>query len=218
MPTRRRAPDRRSPRVEKPAPAAVPLTAVISTASIRAKRRDRAVQVVRDALDECGPRSGAAAKDFRSPPAQKKRPVSGEHDDLRRVGVAAPGGSASSRVMVSFMPLAASGRLRVMRVMAPDCSNLMRLVFGHTWTLASRLQRFDSPPASLFTCVWQSVPHDGANPPRLSRSSANSTSSNRRSHRPSTVCRRFPGWSGPRRTNSTPSTSIRRAAIWRPDA
>ena len=59
--------------IEKPAPAAVPLTAVISTASIREKLEIARCRSSATPLT-CNPRSGAAANDFRSPPAQKKRP------------------------------------------------------------------------------------------------------------------------------------------------
>src|ERR1700752_4593943 len=109
---------------ENPAPAATPLTEVIRTASIRAnveiaRCRSSATPLMK------GPRVSAAANDLRSPPAQKNRP-----DPVRTTTFVASvsqrlAASASSRVMVSFMPFAASGRLRVIRVIEPDCSNVM---------------------------------------------------------------------------------------------
>ena len=110
--------------IEKPAPAAVPLTAVISTASIRAKLEIARCRSFATPL-MCSPRSGADANDFRSPPAQKKRPDPVSTTTFVAAVSQRRAASASSRVMVSFIPFAASGRLRVIRVMAPDGSNLI---------------------------------------------------------------------------------------------
>ena len=109
---------------EKPAPAAVPLTAVIRTASIRAN-----VEIARcrssamPLTNGPGP-SGEAAIAFRSPPAQKNRPAPVSTTTLGRGPTShRAAASASSAVIASFIPLAASGRFRVMRVMGPACSN-----------------------------------------------------------------------------------------------
>ncbi len=110
--------------MEKPAPAAVPLTAVISTASMRAN-----VDIARCRLSAtplmCFPRLGDVANDLRSPPALKNRP-----DPVSTTTFVAglsqrAAASASSRVIVSFIPFAASGRFRVIRAIAPDCSSVM---------------------------------------------------------------------------------------------
>ncbi len=110
--------------MEKPAPAAVPLTAVISTASMRAN----------DEMARCRssatplmwrPRLGAVANDLRSPPAQKNRPEPVSTTTFVASVSQRLAASANSRVIVSFMPFAASGRFRVMRAMGPDCSSVM---------------------------------------------------------------------------------------------
>jgi hypothetical protein len=107
-----------------PAPAAAPLTAVTSTASIRAnveiaRCRSSATPLMKR------PRDGAAANALRSPPAQKNRP-----DPVSTTALVAgvsqrAAASASSAVMVSFIPFAASGRFSTIRATGPDRSNVM---------------------------------------------------------------------------------------------
>src|SRR3954467_7853362 len=131
---------------EKPAPAAVPLTAVMSTASMRAN-----VEIARCRSSATPlmwrPRLGAVANDLRSPPAQKNRP-----EPVRSTPFVAPlsqraAASASSRVMVSFMPFAASGRFRVILAIGPDCSSVMVSYSVTPWTLSARQDH-------LFTRIW----------------------------------------------------------------
>ena len=135
---------------EKPAPAATPLTAMISTASIRAN--DEIARCRSSATPLMNwPRLGATANDFRSPPAQKNRP-----DPVITTTFVASvsqrlAASASSRVMVSFMPFAASGRLSVIRVMGPDCSNLT------VWYSVTPGLYRQTPAAPRSACeVWRS--------------------------------------------------------------
>ena len=103
---------------EKPAPAAVPLTAVITTASIRANREIAVCRSSAIPLTKGPGPSGEAAIALRSPPAQKNRPAPVSTTTFASAHRAAA--SASSAVIASFIPLAASGRLRVIRVMGPD--------------------------------------------------------------------------------------------------
>ena len=109
---------------EKPAPAAVPFTAVITTASIRAN-----VEMARCRSSATPltwrPRLGADAKSLRSPPAQKNRPAPLMTTALVAGLSQRAAALASSRVMVAFMPFAASGRFSVIRATAPDCSKVM---------------------------------------------------------------------------------------------
>ncbi len=70
------------------------------------------------------PASGAAAMALRSPPAQKKRPAPVSVTTLVAAVSQSAAAIESSRVMTSFMPLAASGRLSTMLVMGPDWSNV----------------------------------------------------------------------------------------------
>lgn len=82
------------------------------------------MQVVGDSLD-VRPRLGAVAKDLRSPPAQKNRPEPVNTTTFVALLSQRAAASANSRVMVSFMPFAASGRFRVIRAIGPDCSSVM---------------------------------------------------------------------------------------------
>ena len=102
----------------------------------------------------CCPRLGAVANDLRSPPAQKNRPEPVSTTTFVASVSQRLAASASSRVMVSFMPFAASGRFSVIRAMGPDCSSVM-VSYSVTPGLYLR-RRF-----RLFTWVWH---------PRLSSS------------------------------------------------
>ncbi len=131
--------------MENPAPAATPLTAVIRTASMRAnveiaRCRSSATPLMKR------PRLGADAKDLRSPPAQKNRPDPVSTTTFVASVSQRMAASASSRVMVSFMPFAASGRLRVIRAIGARLLELDGLVFGHTGTLSGPSSGGGSPP------------------------------------------------------------------------
>ena len=121
---------------EKPAPAATPLTAMISTASIRANVEMRAVQVVGDALDELAAvRRNGERLEIAACAEESARP--GETTTFVASVSQRAAALASSRVMVSFMPFAASGRFSVIRVIGPGLLELDGLVFGHTGTVST---------------------------------------------------------------------------------
>ena len=154
--------------MEKPAPAAVPLTAVISTASMRAK-----VEIARCRSSAtplmCRPRLGDDANDLRSPPALKNRPEPVSTTTFVAEVSQRAATSASSRVIVLFMPFAASGRFRVIRAIGPDCSSVM---VSYSPTPGLYLGRI-----SAFICIWHAELSDvltmkvkmAASRPRTSR-------------------------------------------------
>ena len=103
---------------ENPAPAATPLTAVISTASIRAKVDMARCRSLAMPLTKT-PGSSAAAIALRSPPAQKNRPAPVSVTTFVSALSHSAAASARSRVMAAFMPLAASGRSSTMLTTDP---------------------------------------------------------------------------------------------------
>jgi hypothetical protein len=116
----------RSPTIArlKPAPAATPLTAVISTAPIRANVEIARCRSSAMPLTKRAAPSGEDAIAPRSPPAQKNRPRPVTTTTLVVVTSHRIAASASSRHSTSFMVLAASGRFSRMRVMGPVCSKV----------------------------------------------------------------------------------------------
>jgi len=108
----------------KPAPAATPLTAVISTASIRARVEIARCRSSAMPLTNRLVPSGDAAIAFKSPPAQKNRPAPVRSTTFVSATSHRTAASANSAANVSSMPLAASGRLSTIRVMGPACSNV----------------------------------------------------------------------------------------------